>query len=333
MLSNFNKKIKRRVYRFNNALIPRYIEKLSIENKNFDPQDTIILCGAPRSGTTWMMEFLSNIQGYTGIYEPLLTSWFPEAKEAGFTPRPYFSPSFNDNQKTKYLINVFKGNIKSTHPVYDFTLGNIFRRIIANKLIVKFVRANRLLPWIATNVDVKAIVLLVRHPLNVIASQMKTGFRGYMLPKNISPDILSLLKEMENLNLDSNTYDKIKYLKTEEEILALIWALDHIIPFEFENPALWHTLCYEDLVLDGEATIKNFLKMHDLNIKSSHYSKLKKLSIRNQDKTTSVRLYSEKWKNYFTQSQVKNIKKVLNLFEIDFDENRYQIKNNSFPTI
>jgi len=41
-------------------------------------------------------------------------------------------------------------------------------------MIIKFVRANRLLPWMCQTFDIRSPVLLVRYPCAVIASQLKS---------------------------------------------------------------------------------------------------------------------------------------------------------------
>ena len=94
---------REKIRRYRSFLVPRLIEKYTLHRNNYDIRDTVVLTGPPRSGSTWLFELLSEVNEYTGIYEPLLLDWFPESITAGFNQRQYLRPSSEDKLKKDYL--------------------------------------------------------------------------------------------------------------------------------------------------------------------------------------------------------------------------------------
>ena len=79
-----------------------------IININIDA--TIVLSGAPRTGTTWIMEIFESLPKYRSIFEPFNRSIYPEVNKV--VPPPYrpYVPIYEDNAKIKkWLIKVFSG--------------------------------------------------------------------------------------------------------------------------------------------------------------------------------------------------------------------------------
>lgn len=72
-------------------------------------EDTILISGAPRSRTTWLMEILSVLPAYKTIFEPLHRTWFPFIQRLNLPPRVYLPPERNNAFLYSYLYSVFKG--------------------------------------------------------------------------------------------------------------------------------------------------------------------------------------------------------------------------------
>jgi len=102
------------------------------------------------------MELMELLPEYKSIFEAFNPRWFPEIKQLGFLPdlyliRSYLSPERDENRPKEYLYGVFTGQFISHQPRFDLTPEDIYKRVKARKIIVKFVRANRILPWIVEN--------------------------------------------------------------------------------------------------------------------------------------------------------------------------------------
>jgi len=292
-------------------------------NGHLNEKEPILIFGTPRGGTTWVMEILETLPGYKSIFEPFHKDWFPEVQKLKInSSRPYVYFEDSNPALREYLAKVFKGEVVSKSPQYDLTLENIYKRISAKKAVVKFVRVNRILPWIANNFQVKGMFFVIRHPCSTIASQLETGFRGYFMPKNIPISkeiVLSSISEIKELRDNEELINKIKTIKTQEEILTAIWSIDNYIPLYYQKKFNWCTLVYESLVINPEEEIENMFAYINEEVPEKVYPKIRKPSITTYDPTylgTTKQLI--KWKKKLSGRQVKNILKVGHWFGLDF---------------
>lgn len=122
---------------------------------------------------------------------------------------------------------------------------------------MKFCRANRLLKWLTDRVHTSPLILLIRHPCAVVASQLRHGAWDHAF-KN---------EKYEDLDMNSTFLKKepwvteiIKDINTPEEKLALTWCLDNYIPLSERKPHPWVLTTYEKLVTDGGNEIKRIFK-------------------------------------------------------------------------
>jgi len=249
-----------------NAL--QYINKKTFSSKKINMEDTILIVGSPRSGTTWLMEILATLPNYTYTFEPLNPIWSPSSFEVGFGSRTYLQKDSNWQEGEEYLQNVFTGQI-AEFPVkgsitvsllHGFSIKNSMNRFLSKKLIVKSVNMNRMLPWIAEKFQLRRIFFIIRHPCAVVASQLKTGLCGYRNSsppyKDIFPTHKDILDEASNINgLDSTVYNMLEKIKSREEILAASWCLDNLIPLSQKTPYPWSTVIYEKFVKEGKEQI------------------------------------------------------------------------------
>ncbi|RLF83562.1 sulfotransferase [Thermococci archaeon] len=300
------------------------IESLgSLINDSLNEKEAILIFGTPRGGTTWVMEILETLPEYKSIFEPFHKDWFPEVQKLKINPyRPYvYFEDLNPALK-EYLTKVFKGEIVSKSPRYRLTLENIYKRILAKKAVVKFVRANRLLPWIANNFNVKGMFFVIRHPCATIASQLETGIRGHFMPKNTpipKEIVLSSISEIRELRDNEELINKIKTIKTQAEILAAIWSIDNYLPLYYQRKFEWYTLVYESLVANPEKEIESMFSYINEEVPEKVYSKIRKPSTTTHDPRylgTTKQLI--KWKKKLSERQVKNILKVVHWFGLDF---------------
>ncbi len=200
------------------------IRKKRLEDRSID--ENILLFGTPRSGSTWLMEILRAIPGYSSVMEPLHIKWFPKIERLGIQPRTYKNIDCDWKEGKRYFKNLLHGRIINKKPHFSLRPIPVLERILSDKLVIKFVRGNRLLPWISASFpDVKKI-LLIRHPCAVINSQMRTGFTGYnpceAWGKDRYPTRKQIIDEIKKMDfLDDNIKDKVKEMDNKEELLAV----------------------------------------------------------------------------------------------------------------
>jgi len=221
----------------------------------------------------------------------------------------------------EYLKKVFKGEVVSKHPPSRLTLENIYKRISAKKAVVKFVRANHILPLIANNLQVKGMFFVILHPRSTIASQLEARTTRYLpenvpLPKKI---VSSSISEIRELRDNEELIKKIKTIKTQEETLGAISSIDNYLPRYYQRKFRWYTLVYESLVTNPEGEIENMFSYINEKAPRDVYSKIRIPSRTTHDQTyvgTTKQLI--KWKEKLSERQVKNILKVVQWFGLDF---------------
>lgn len=308
--------------------IIQFPDKVIFSTKKINMADTIVIAGTPRSGTTWLMEVFAAIPGYTYLYEPINPIWFPKIRGVGFQSRTYLPPDTDWLEGKDYLEKTFTGRVFSLLPPYKSEPEPIMHRLLGNKLIVKFVRLNRLLPWVAKRFQLRGIFFIIRHPCAVVASQLKTGFYGYFSGSppyhKTSPTLENVLNEASKIDvLDKELFKRLKSIKTQEEMLAAIWCLDNYIPLFSPKPHPWTTVIYEKLIKEEKNEfIRLFNKIGEREIPQSVIRHLKEpsmLTLGSERKViTNMDEQLSKWKKILSEKQIERILKIVNDFGLDF---------------
>ena len=320
-----------------------YFDKIILKTKRIQMHETILTTGSPRSGTTWLMEVLESIPGYVYIFEPLNPIFFPEILKIGLLEKPYIKPDKDWIELERYLERAFTGRIYSLIPPYNFKFIPIIHRVLNNKLIVKSIRLNRVLPWITNRFALRSTILLIRHPCSVIVSQLKTGFCGYHADtppyNNIFPTKKMILREAEKIDLiESNILNELKKIETKEEILAASWCLDNIVPLSSPKPHKWITVFYERLVKEKESEMIRILKeIGEVKLTKSIIKVLQTpsmlTSVEEKHIVKDAEKQLSKWKNQLSEKQVKNILDIVSLFNLDFYKEDIEPDYNYFKKI
>lgn len=284
-------------YLLRNIGVRTYI-KLGVQE--FSAENAIVVMGSPRSGTTWLSDIVSAPSGFTSILEPLHPA-LREPKQLGFTWRPFIPPDEKRPDVREYFNAVFSGKIANGYN----TRGTPFLKILKTTMwVIKCIRANRLLPWLVENFNFTyKPVLIIRHPCEVVYSQMKhPSFR----PIEYIPHYDVELVEKHFPKFRS----LLKNIHTEEEIRALRWGLDNFIPFHYWQPEKWLTLSYEELVLDSYTVLKRVYSEWGLEPPLDSFSQVKKKSLAAREWSQFDSKGKKKlgvYKEFFTKEQISSI--------------------------
>lgn len=218
--------------------------KLPLPLRGFDMANTVLLTGSPRSGTTWMGQVLSASREHCLIPEPLHLK-MPGLREAGFSWRVYVDPDSEWPEGAAVFEDLFRGK--------GITVKLLYRngRKVAScrGLVIKAVRANRLLPWLARRFALQGMILLIRHPCAVVSSQMAHAQMG----------LWDRVQDFDREYLERRLPHLLPFaarLKTEEEFRALTWSLDQHAPLAASDSAGWTRVSYEVLVAEGGAELR-----------------------------------------------------------------------------
>jgi len=149
-----------------------------------DPADngvTLIL-GSGRSGTTWLTELAAAGTDGRIIFEPL----HPKCVRGrmALPRRPYLPPDQPCSEMRPIFDPVFDGSLRS---VWSDRYND---RFCYRHRLIKEIRANLCLGWIAKTYPQVRIALIVRNPINVAQSQMAGGWPVELSWLHAQPELL-----------------------------------------------------------------------------------------------------------------------------------------------
>src|SRR5450755_3422533 len=125
-----------------------------------DWRDTVLLSGAGRGGTTWLAELINYRNDLRYMFEPFYAG--EVAGAAAFANWQYVDPADAAPRLSGYARDVVTG--RTRHQRVDM----YNRRLISTRRLIKEVRANLMIGWLAQRFPGMRILLLLRHPLATV---------------------------------------------------------------------------------------------------------------------------------------------------------------------
>jgi len=264
-------------------------------------RDGVAVAGTPRSGTTWLAQVLSEIPGSAVLLEPIQPTHVPESERAGFSWRTHVPPDADWPEGERYLLRVFRGKVLNKWTTREISVR---RALSTRSLIVKFVRANRLLSWLCRRLPIRSAAMIIRHPCAVVASQLR-GSWANAGPCH-GPECLADYPALQAF---------LSRLDTQAERLAATWAMDYFIPFAEAVPRRWQLVTYERLVLDYDGELQRLFGAWNMEIPRNVARQFSKPSITTQRSGISG---LAGWQQQLDKEQVRRILAVAAEFGLDF---------------
>jgi hypothetical protein len=297
--------------------------------KTYAIKNSIIICGEHRSGTTWLMELFEQLPNAVINWEPLHVKNGVVPKNFIFGEAPYIAEADN----TSEYITLFKKIL--TFQIYNkWTIRLLkFKKILKSKYVItKFVRANRLLPWIVSKFKEELAitpVLLMRHPITTCLSQLKT-FKGLELV-----DVIKPLKADEKFSVPQGFgneryigyLDYINSLNTILERRIAIWCINNVELLNIENNC-WVRLYYEDLYLNPLKEFTILTSKMNINASNIEHVNFNKPSFSNFKNTFSAN-EERQLKSSLHNLDASYRNKIQNIF--DFFKLKCYIANSAYP--
>jgi hypothetical protein len=272
--------------------------------------DVIIVSGSGRSGTTWLGNVIAGDE-FRILFEPFDYRHVPEANGLGL--RPYFRPKDNYPQWFPFIERVMTGNIENKWIDQEKNRLNIEK--IQKGILIKEIRGNGMLAWIADNFHCK-IVYIIRHPCAVITSRLKlkweTHLESFWEQQELIDDYLLQYKNV------------IENAKTEVQKHAVMWCIENLIPLHHISEYGWIFCKYEHLLMDPEKEIKRILNLLGQDFSDSRKKAIYELVLPSGDKCINNKIdFLNSWKYFLTKQDQKDIAYILNVFDIAL----YSIEN------
>jgi len=283
---------------------------------------TIVVAGSPRSGTTWLAELLAALRGYTLVNEPLHLRW-RAVEEAGFEEwRTYIGKEETRSAARAYLRRALAGRAACTRQFNsEHTLGKLREFLWGRRHVVKFVRANRMLHWIHDQFPIREMVLILRHPCAVVASQLDYKHEGWRRTTPPTED---------ELQTDSGGWipDDVLYqfksalarVETTAGRLAAVWGLDTYFPLCEHESFLGIVTTYERLLSREREEVSRIFEALDESVPPSALQAYDRASNSAAPDlaTRDERRQLSKWKRKLEADQVDEILSIVKGFGLDF---------------
>jgi hypothetical protein len=206
-----------------------------------DPASSVVVAGSARSGTTWLGDLLARALRARVVFEPLNHERVPELRSFGAFP--YRRPDDDDRALESACRRMLSGRLSGAW------VDRELHRLVSRRRVVKLVRGNLLLAWLAERFPETPMLLLVRHPCAVVASRLALGW-------DPGPDLEAILAQERLLRDHLEPYrEPLAAARTPEERTALVWCLHHLVPLRQRRPDSFTVVHYEHLAARDEAEL------------------------------------------------------------------------------
>lgn len=262
----------------------------------YDNAQTVCISSSPRSGSTWLAETLVTIGGFDWVDEPLRMT--EELRASGFVARTYVSG--NNEGIESAMEDVIRGRVG-----YLVMYPRIGRR-----LLLKFVRLNRMMRWTVERYGITAGILLVRHPCAVVSSQLAMGRRknsAWARVEAPAPHIPDYLMDA----VASVTRSRMSV----ERILAINWAVDNAIPLVHEPPASTIVTSYERLMINQATEMRALCSHCRVPFRSVDSGVPSRTASPDYDRAVQL----EKWRNQLSGEAQDEVREVVTTVMPEFD--------------
>jgi hypothetical protein len=199
---------------------------------------TTVLLGSPRSGTTWLGEVLDRHHDHRMMFEPLRPGMTPTLDVLKVSPT--LDPSDPaDGDRVEAFARLLNGQLR------DPWMDHLNRSIRPRRRLIKDVRANGLTPWLVQRFPSVPVVVLVRHPVPVVASRLSLGW----------PDNLAWYLGDQRLvdQALGGRADDLAALTDPWKRAVVQWGLETWVPLSVNGARSLHVASYEVLQRDDEA--------------------------------------------------------------------------------
>lgn len=290
----------KKTYLSSKATIVRKI----FQGKTIDPLGNILLTSEPRSGSTWLMQVLSKGTRFPSIWEPFDLNKGVLPNNLGLGWFPYVDENQPHPELKHGLGKLFSGDNLGYYAVSHSSLSEYYQN---HSFVIKFVRANLLLPWMTQNFDLHyKPIHLIRHPIPTVLSQI---FHFHQNRKNwrFNPKYPPYRKHIDFLN----------ELKTPFEYQVGKWAVHNECLLN-RNMGDWVTVYYENLLLDPMTQLNELAQESGFSLKYLDEKILRRPSKSNYKGQfeNDVQIQLSKWTSKVTSDQISRAQEILDYFDI-----------------
>ncbi len=266
-------------------------------------ENTIIVAGSGRSGTTWLGNIIAGDE-YRIIFEPFDYRHVPEAVGLGL--RPYFRPNQDYPKWHNFMERVLSGNIENAWIDQDRQRLDPSRN--PKGILIKEIRANGLLAWLNKSYGCK-IVYIMRHPCAVIASRIKLKWETHIDEFLCQPELMH--------DLFYRHEDVMRNVQSEAEKHAVMWCAENAVPLTQLSEQQAVFCHYERLVVDTEKEVRRILNLLNIDFSDSRKKAIGEIVRPGWAGSGETASNLNKWKDCLPDDEKRKILSILDAFGID----------------
>ena len=262
-----------------------------------DHTTTVLLAGSGRSGTTWLGGLVNHDCAYRVVFEPFHPGKVEDFR--AFRSKQYLRPEDRREEFLEPARKALAGRLRSGWTDRGGAPA-------ARRRLVKDIRANLLLGWLAENFPGMPIVLLMRHPCAVVSSRLALGWRD-----NLDETMAQRgLVEDHLLPVEG----RIRDARDPFERHLFLWCIDNYVPLRQFSPGGIHLCFYESLLLDPEPELRRLFAFLGRPFDDGALRKLGRPSFTSR---RGSRPSVDGWRDRVSGEQAAKAGEVLGLFGLD----------------
>ncbi|MBN2156585.1 MAG: sulfotransferase [Candidatus Lokiarchaeota archaeon] len=282
------------------------IKKRFYIDLNSNIKNTIFISGTGRSGTTWLSQIINYKNDFRYIFEP----FYP-----GKVDFCYFfgwKQYLRLNEEYPLFYDAVKTILSGKARVHFINRHN--RKLVNNKRLIKDVKTNLFMGWMAQRfTDLKSI-LIVRHPGAVINSYLKLG---------LDPNIKWYSNQHELMEDYLNDFSQeLHSAVTRFDRILLMWCIENYVPLQQmrECPLNIKLVLYEDFCNKFEPTVKSVFQYLNIPYRDEVLATKKEASLTTRPFAAVLNDLdlTSAWKANIDEDKIKKIKKMTQLFKLDY---------------
>jgi hypothetical protein len=270
-----------------------------------NPSDALIVAGYPRSGTTWLAELIATVPGTGVIFEPLSIEHVREARAAGLDWQNFHLPSEDWPAGRHFFERVLAAKVLTPWTASAMNLRQAAR---ARRWVIKMVRANQMLGWIAQNFATKPAALIIRHPCAVLASRESRGWPSPTFPPS-NPGFFGAFPHLEGY---------VKSLRHPEEHFSTRWCMNYYAPLNLVGPRPFIELFYETLLMDPENQLRRLLNAWEMTLSEDAWALATRPSSKASTEMSRSGADLGRWRTKLGATRIARILAVLREFGLEF---------------
>ena len=265
--------------------------------------NTIIIAGVGRSGTTLLAETINYDNKFRLMFEP-----FNKYKVKALSEMNYrlYIPHLNNNIKLKEkYYKILSGDIRNKW------VDQYNKKYFCVNRIIKEIRINQNLKWIKINFPEIPIVYIIRHPCAVTLSKLRLNWDDHLF---------EYISQVELVNDHLKPYIHIiNSAKTAYEKHLIMWCIENSIVLNSFKKEEIFIIFYEYLITDPVKSIKKLYKHLNLNFNNKIIDTLSKPSLQANPQSAISRAKNiiNDWTNYVDDKQKQYTKNILNEYNLD----------------